>query len=62
MVKVEAGSFIMGCTGEQGGECYYDESPYHRVTISQDYYIGKFEVTQEGDGAIGGLRRHIASD
>lgn len=47
MVKVEAGSFIMGCTSEQGGDCDGDESPYHRVTISQDYYIGKFEVTQE---------------
>ena len=47
MIKVEAGSFIMGCTSEQGGDCGYDESPYHRVTISQDYYIGKFEVTQE---------------
>jgi formylglycine-generating enzyme required for sulfatase activity len=47
MIKVEAGSFIMGCTSEQGGDCYGDESPYHRVTITQDYYIGKFEVTQE---------------
>ncbi len=55
MVKVEAGSFIMGCTGEQGGECYYDESPYHRVTISQDYYIGKFEVTQELYEAVMGV-------
>lgn len=47
MIKVEAGSFIMGCTSEQGGDCDSDESPYHRVTITQDYYIGKFEVTQE---------------
>lgn len=47
MVKVEAGSFIMGCTSEQGGDCYDFEKPYHRVTISSDYYIGKYEVTQE---------------
>lgn len=47
MIKVEAGTFTMGCTSEQGGDCDSDESPYHRVTISQDYYIGKFEVTQE---------------
>lgn len=47
MIKVEAGSFIMGCTSEQGDDCYDDEKPYHRVTISSDYYIGKFEVTQE---------------
>ena len=47
MIKVEAGSFTMGCTSEQGSDCDSGESPYHRVTISQDYYIGKFEVTQE---------------
>lgn len=47
MVYVEAGSFIMGCSSEQGGDCESGESPYHRVTISSDYYIGKFEVTQE---------------
>ena len=47
MIKVEAGTFTMGCTSEQGGDCDGDESPYHRVTISNDYYIGKFEVTQE---------------
>lgn len=47
MIKVEAGSFTMGCTYEQGGDCYDWEKPSHRVTITQDYYIGKFEVTQE---------------
>ena len=46
MIKVEAGSFIMGCTSEQGSDCDEDEKSYHRVTISQDYYIGKYEVTQ----------------
>ena len=55
MVKVEAGSFIMGCTSEQGGDCDSDESPYHRVTISNDYYIGKFEVTQELYEAVMGI-------
>ena len=47
MIKVEAGTFTMGCTSEQGSDCFDSEKPYHRVTISQDYYIGKFEVTQE---------------
>lgn len=47
MVRVEAGSFVMGCTSEQGDDCTDDEFPYHRVTISRDYYIGVFEVTQE---------------
>ena len=54
MVKVEAGSFIMGCTSEQGN-CDSDERPYHRVTISSDYYMGKFEVTQELYEAVMGV-------
>ena len=47
MIKVEAGYFVMGCTEEQEESCADDENPYHKVTISKNYYIGKFEVTQE---------------
>ena len=43
--KVEKGSFTMGCTSEQSN-CNGDESPTHRVTLTKDYYIGKYEVTQ----------------
>ncbi len=46
MIKVQGGRFRMGCTAEQGGECYNDESPVHSVNLS-DYYIGETEVTQE---------------
>ena len=45
MVKVETGSFNMGATPET----IYpdnDEKPVHRVTLTNDYYIGKYEVTQ----------------
>jgi formylglycine-generating enzyme required for sulfatase activity len=45
MVYVAGGTFTMGCTSEQGGDCYDNESPAHRVTLSS-YYIGKYEVTQ----------------
>src|SRR5574344_1902179 len=46
MVRVQGGTFTMGCTSEQGGDCYDDnEKPAHRVTLS-DYYIGETEVTQ----------------
>ena len=45
MVFVQGGTFTMGCTSEQEGDCLYDEKPAHRVTVS-DYYIGKYEVTQ----------------
>ena len=46
MIAVKGGTFTMGCTSEQGGNCYNSEKPTHSVTLS-DYYIGKFEVTQE---------------
>ena len=45
MIYVEGGSFIMGCTPEQGN-CYTGERPTHKVTLS-DFYIGELQVTQE---------------
>jgi len=45
MVFVEGGTFMMGCTKEQGSDCWDDEKPAHQVTLSS-YYIGKYEVTQ----------------
>jgi formylglycine-generating enzyme required for sulfatase activity len=45
MVSVQGGTFTMGCTGEQGGECESDEKPSHSVTVG-NFQIGKFEVTQ----------------
>ena len=46
MVAVKGGTFTMGATSEQRRNAYDDEMPTHSVTLS-DYYIGKFEVTQE---------------
>ena len=48
MVKVEAGSFDMGATPEMRSlqYPYDDEKPDHRVTLTKNYYIGKYEVTQ----------------
>jgi len=45
MIYVEGGSFTMGCTSEQGSDCYNDEKPSHTVSLSS-FYIGKYEVTQ----------------
>ena len=45
MVKVEAGSFNMGATPEMINPDT-DEKPVHRVTLTNNYYIGKYEVTQ----------------
>ena len=41
MVHIRAGEFRMGSAS---GEA--DEAPVHRVRISQDFEIGKFEVSQ----------------
>ena len=45
MVRVEAGTFTMGATPEMENP-WDDEKPTHQVTLTNDYYIGKYEVTQ----------------
>ena len=45
MVKVEAGTFMMGATSEMK-KPNADEKPVHQVTLTNDYYMGKYEVTQ----------------
>lgn len=45
MVKIEAGTFIMGGTPEMENP-WNDEKPTHQVTLTNNYYIGKNEVTQ----------------
>lgn len=56
LVFVEGGSFIMGAQSTDASAPYYDsyasvENPPHQVTLS-DFYIGKYEVTQEQWAAI----------
>jgi formylglycine-generating enzyme len=46
MVFVEGGTFIMGCNTDYEEECLSEEHPRHPVIIL-DYFIGRFEVTQE---------------
>jgi len=54
-VRIPAGTFLMGSdkTAEELSEIYGDrvfyfqsEQPQHEVTISQGFWLGKFEVTQ----------------
>lgn len=45
MIKVEAGTFMIGATKEVK-EPYKIELPAHEVLLTEDYYIGKYEVTQ----------------
>lgn len=44
MVTIPAGSFLMGSLDSEVGH-QSDEGPQHRVTISSDFAVGKFEVT-----------------
>ena len=53
MVKVEGGRFQMGATSEQGSEVGDWEKPVHSVTLS-DYYICKYEVSQQEWEAVMG--------
>jgi formylglycine-generating enzyme required for sulfatase activity len=45
MVAVKGRTFMMGCTSEQGNDCFDNEKPAHRVTVG-DFHIGRYEVTQ----------------
>ena len=45
MVKVEAGTFMMDATSEMQNP-WDDVKPVHQVTLTNDYYMGKYEVTQ----------------
>ncbi|MEC7985254.1 MAG: bifunctional serine/threonine-protein kinase/formylglycine-generating enzyme family protein [Myxococcota bacterium] len=44
---IYSGSFEMGCGDEQEDDCRSDETPNHRVRISQNFYIMQSEVTQK---------------
>ena len=46
MVVVASGSFTMGSPASEE-ERYDAEGPQHRVTISQSFAVGKYEVTRE---------------
>jgi len=46
MVRVAGGTFTMGCTEEQGGDCEDNERPAREVTLSS-YWVGQTEVTNQ---------------
>ena len=53
MVWIPSGSYMMGAQdGEQGAEA--NEYPRHEVTISQGFWMGKYEVIQEQWEAVTG--------
>jgi len=47
MMRVKAGTFMMGATADQGWEVERNEKPAHQVTLTRDYFIGLYPVTQK---------------
>jgi formylglycine-generating enzyme required for sulfatase activity len=45
-VLIQPGEFDMGSPANETGR-YDDEGPVHLVTISESFYLGKYEVTQK---------------
>ncbi len=52
MIKIPAGSFLMG-SADNDESAYSSEKPQHRVNL-QEFYLGKYPVTQEQYQAIMG--------
>jgi formylglycine-generating enzyme required for sulfatase activity len=44
-VRVEGGTYIMGCQESRDTDCYDSEKPPHSVTVPT-FYLSKYEVTQ----------------
>jgi formylglycine-generating enzyme required for sulfatase activity len=46
MVLIPPGTYSMGCSPSLQYGCNGDESPIHPVTLTQPFYMGRYEVTQ----------------
>jgi formylglycine-generating enzyme required for sulfatase activity len=46
LVHIPAGTFMMGSPADERGSDFFNNETLHQVTLTQDYYIGKTEVTQ----------------
>jgi len=46
MLLVPPGTFTMGCTASNQYACASNENPTHAVTLTQAFYMGRYEVTQ----------------
>ena len=60
MVRVDGGSFTMGCTQEQYN-CGNDEKPLRQVSV-HTFWIGRYEVTQQIWEAVMGRNPSAFSD
>jgi len=46
MVLIPPGTFNMGCSSSQSFGCISSENPVHQVTLTNAFYLGRYEVTQ----------------
>jgi formylglycine-generating enzyme required for sulfatase activity len=46
MVLIPPGTFNMGCSASNQHGCLPNESPVHAVTLTEAFYMGRYEVTQ----------------
>ncbi len=46
MLLIPQGTFTMGCTASSQYGCDTRENPTHSVTLTQAFYMGRYEVTQ----------------
>ena len=46
MLLIPQGTFTMGCTSSNTYTCVSNEYPTHPVTLTQSFYMGRYEVTQ----------------
>ncbi|MEY4103358.1 MAG: hypothetical protein RL461_560 [Planctomycetota bacterium] len=46
MLLIPPGSFQMGCSASGQYGCNGDENPVHTVTLTNAFYLGRYEVTQ----------------
>ncbi|MDP8242571.1 MAG: formylglycine-generating enzyme family protein [Candidatus Hinthialibacter antarcticus] len=53
MELIPAGAFTMGSPSNESGR-YSDEGPQHQVTLTNGFYMGKYEVTQAQWSAVMG--------
>jgi formylglycine-generating enzyme required for sulfatase activity len=62
MIYVRGGMFLMGCAPDHMDDCYEYEEPA-RMTNTDDFYIGKYEVTQaQWNAVMGGNPSHYKGD
>ena len=60
-VWIESGTFMMGASEEEKGYQPH-EGPQHEVTISEGYYLGRFEVTQGQWESVTGTQPWVGKD